>query len=289
MNAFLSPHASWAAVNWCVGTSASYLNITTPRLTLVPCSFPIIKKWAFHSLCMRRSSLPLKQAGQYISPEVPHVIFNSYSTAIMGPAGKRFPANRFSALDTELGSQYTAKGMTHDVYETHSGLGSPVVLSPASKTLGSSRKDPAGDANHLAGYERRPAGLKTTDIGSSRYSPRFLLHLRRDPSRKQDIPAIPIGADLSLDRRDAVPCVSPKPAAAHDDARTRMDTPMETVRDSIFPYAMLPFELRQIVLGELVPTRSIWNGTSFPKSCPERHQQAYFEKTKYLQNRALAH
>lgn len=207
----------------------------------------------------------------------------------MGPAGKRLPANRFSALDTELGSQNTAKGMTHDVYETHSGLGSPVVLSPASKTLGSSRNDLAGNANHIAGYERRPVGLKTTDIGSSRYSPRFLLHLRRDPSRKQDIPAIPIGADLNLDRRDAVPCLGHKPAAAHDDLQTSMDGPSEPVRNGLFPYAMLPFELRQMVLGELVPTRSIWNGTSFPKSCPERHQQVYFEKTKYLQNRALAH
>lgn len=47
MNAFLSPHASWAAVNWCVGTSACYLNITTPRVTLVPCSVPIIKNGHF--------------------------------------------------------------------------------------------------------------------------------------------------------------------------------------------------------------------------------------------------
>lgn len=163
------------------------------------------------------------------------------------------------------------------------------MLSPASRTLRSSRKNLAGSDNHLSGYERRPTDLKTTDIGPSRYSPRFLLHLRRDSSRQQHIPAIPIGADLSLDRRDAVPCVSPKPPVARDDARTSIDATSEPVRNGVFPYAMLPFELRQMVLGELVPTRSIWNGTSFPKSCPERHQQAYFEKTKYLQGRALAH
>lgn len=98
---------------------------------------------------------------------------------------------------------------------------------------------------------------------------------------------MPVDADPNLDRRYAVPHVGL--AAARDDAGTSMDAPSEPVRDGIFPYAMLPFELRQMVLGELVPTRSIWNGTSFPKSCPERYQQAYFEKTKYLQNRALAH
>lgn len=67
-----------------------------------------------------------------------------------------------------------------------------------------------------------------------------------------------------------------------------LDVSTEPVRNGIFPYARLPFELRQMVLRELVPTKSIWNGTSFPKSCPKEHQQAYFEKTKYLQNRALA-
>lgn len=67
-----------------------------------------------------------------------------------------------------------------------------------------------------------------------------------------------------------------------------LDVPEEPIRNGTFPYARLPFELRQMVLRELLPTKSIFNGTSFPKSCPEKHQQAYFEKTKYLQNRALA-
>ncbi|KAL1879861.1 hypothetical protein Daus18300_001700 [Diaporthe australafricana] len=99
----------------------------------------------------------------------------------MAPKCKRFATNRFSPLDTSLGSENTAQGMTQDVYEPEDG---------------------------------------------------------------------------------------------------------ETTNCATFPYARLPFELRQMVLRELVPTKSIWNGTSFPKSCPEQYQQGYFEKTKYLQNRA---
>lgn len=114
----------------------------------------------------------------------------------MSSSGNRFQANRFSPLDTVLGYQNTAKGMTHDV-------------------------------------------------GAVRYSLESLLQIRRIPSG-----------------------VSPDQAS--------------------FPYARLPFELRQTVLRELMPTKSIWNGTSFPKSCPKQYQQAYFENTKYLQNRALA-
>lgn len=182
----------------------------------------------------------------------------------MGPINQRFAANRFSPLSTNLGIQNTAKGMTQDIYEPESKAQSPVVPSPARNSLGSPTWDSTAYANGLAGYQSLSGGLDSADVGPVRYSLEYLLQLRRDLSRQQYMPAVPDLFGLNLD-------VSEKP-----------------IRNGIFPYARLPFELRQMVLRELVPTKSIWNGTSFPKSCPKEHQQAYFEKTKYLQNRALA-
>lgn len=155
----------------------------------------------------------------------------------MGPINKRFAANRFSPLDTDLGFQHTAKGMIQDVYEPESTLRSPVVLSPATTSLGSPRKYPIANTNGLAGYQSQSAGLDPSQIGSVRYSLDFLLRLGRDPSRQRYIPTIPILPGVNLDSHGT------------------------------FPYSKLPFELRQMVLRELVPTKSIWNGTSFPKSC----------------------
>ncbi|POS76455.1 hypothetical protein DHEL01_v205164 [Diaporthe helianthi] len=83
--------------------------------------------------------------------------------------------------------------------------------------------------------------------------------------------------------------VAARQRAAHKNVRTSLDIPEEIARKPPFSYASLPAELRQMILRELVPTRSIWNGTSFPKSSPRRYQRDYFKTTKYLQNRALAH
>lgn len=210
----------------------------------------------------------------------------------MASDNKRLAANRFSLLDTDLGFQHTAEGMSQDVFEPESRLRSPVVLSPARNILGSPRKyrDRAAYANDFSGFQSRPVSLNPSPIGPLRYrySLEFLLELGRNPSRQQDIPSIPILAGRGIRHHDAGLCVGPEYAVAHDEARISLDVPEEPIRNGIFPYARLPFELRQMVLRELMPTKSIFNGTSFPKSCPGKHQQAYFEKTKYLQNRALA-
>lgn len=208
----------------------------------------------------------------------------------MGSNNKRLAANRFSPLDTDLGFQHTAEGMNQDVYEPESRLRSPVVLSPARNTFGSPSKyrDRAAYVNDLSGFQSRSVALNPSPIGPLRYSLEFLLELGRDPSRQQDIPSIPILAGRNIQHHDAGPGVGPEYAAAYDEARLSLDIPEEPTRDGTFPYARLPFELRQMVVRELMPTKSIFNGTSFPKSCPRKHQQAYFEKTKYLQNRALA-
>lgn len=202
----------------------------------------------------------------------------------MGQINRRFAGNRFSPLDTNLGFQNTAQGMTQDVYEHDSKVQSPVVPSPARHSLGSPRWDSIASANGLAGYQSLSGGLDPAHVGPVRYSLEYLLQLRRDSSRKKYIPAVPNLLGLNLDGRG----VGPKHAAAHNDAQISLDVSDKPIRNGHFPYARLPFELRQMVLRELVPTKSIWNGTSFPKSCPKEHQQAYFEKTKYLQNRALA-
>lgn len=208
----------------------------------------------------------------------------------MGSNNRRLAANRFSPLDTDLGFQHTAEGMSQDVYEPESRLRSPVVLSPARNVLGSPSKyrDRAAYANDLSGFQSRSVALNPSSIGPLRYSLEFLLELGRNPTRQQDIPSIPILPGRDIQHHDAGPDVGPEYAAACDEPRMSLDVPEEPIRNGTFPYARLPFELRQMVLRELVPTKSIFNGTSFPKSCPGKHQQAYFEKTKYLQNRALA-
>lgn len=196
----------------------------------------------------------------------------------MARKNKRFQANRFSPLDTDLGFQHTAKGMSQDVYESESRLRSPVVLSPAGNSPESSTEYATASANDHFGYQRQASRLNPSVSGSVKYSLEFLLQYRRDLARQQAISAVQIGAGPGI-----------VPIAGHDDVRTSLDVLEGPIRSGTFPYASLPFELRQMVLRELVPTKSIWNGTSFPKSCPKRYQQAYFEKTKYLQNRALAH
>lgn len=151
----------------------------------------------------------------------------------MAPTDKRLLANRFAPLDSELGTQYTAKGMTQDVY---------------------------GSENSLA---------SSRESSAVKYRLEFLLQAGASARRRKGIPATPIGV-------------------AHNNVGTSLNIPKELIRKRGFPYASLPAELRQIVLRELLPTRSIWNGTSFPKSW-RKNQRDYFKKTKYLQNRALAH
>lgn len=208
----------------------------------------------------------------------------------MGPNNRRLAANRFSPLDTDLGFQHTAEGMRQDVYEPESRLRSPVVLSPTRNTSGSPSKhrDRAAYANDLSGFQSRSVAVNPSYTSPVRYSLEFLLELGRNSLRQQDIPSIPILAGRDIQHHDAGPGVGPEYTAAHDEARMSLDIPEEPIRNGTFPYARLPFELRQMVLRELMPTKSIFNGTSFPKSSPGKHQQAYFEKTKYLQNRALA-
>ncbi|KAK7712713.1 hypothetical protein SLS64_001428 [Diaporthe eres] len=88
-----------------------------------------------------------------------------------------------------------------------------------------------------------------------------------DPSRQRYIPAIPKLAGLNPDPR-AGTGVDHEHAAAYNDIGVSFDAPEEPTSNGAFPYSKLPFELRQMVLRELVPTKSIWNGTSFPKSSP---------------------
>lgn len=206
----------------------------------------------------------------------------------MGSNNKRLAANRFSPLDTDLGFQHTAEGM--NVYEPESRLQSPVVLSPARSILGSPSKyrDRAAYVNDLSGFQSRSVALNPSPIDPLRYSLEFLLELGRNPSRQQDIPSIPILPGRNIQHHGTGTCIGPEYNAAHNDARMSLDVPEEPIRNGTFPYARLPSELRQMVLRELLPTKSVFNGTSFPKSCPKKHQQAYFENTKYLQNRALA-
>lgn len=159
----------------------------------------------------------------------------------MDPTDKRIQVNRFSPLDSDLGSQNTAQGMTQDVY----------VLE---------NKPQSSAMNSLA---------LSNEHSRVKYSLHFLLQIRAS-SRQQDIHAMPIGD-------------------TQNNAGGSLGIPEELVRKRTFPYTSLPAELRQMILRELVPSKSIWNGTSFPKSCPQKYQRDYFEKTKYLQNRALAH
>lgn len=140
------------------------------------------------------------------------------------------------------------------------------MLSPARNNLESLRKYPTANINGLAGYQSQSDNSDPPHIGSVRYSLEFLLHLRRDTSRQQHVPAELILAGLNLDPR-AGPGVYPEPATAHNNIGVSLDAPEEPTSQGTFPYSKLPFELRQMVLRELVPTKSIWNGTSFPKSC----------------------
>lgn len=184
----------------------------------------------------------------------------------MGLINKRFAGNRFSPLDTDLGFQHTAKGMTQDFYEPESRLPSPVVLSPPRNSLGSPTKHPIVNTNSLAGYQSQSVDVGPPHIGSVRYNLEFLLNLRRDPSRQRCIPAIQKLAGLNPDPR-AGTGVDHEHAAAYNDIGVSFDAPEGPTSNGAFPYSKLPFELRQMVLRELVPTKSIWNGTSFPKSC----------------------
>lgn len=222
------------------------------------------QRCALYQLFFRRTSLHSTQTGQCIPCSRPNHLQQLQIT--MGPINRRLAANRFSPLDTDVGSQHTVNGMTQDVYELQSGLPSPVVLSPTRNSLGSPKKHPIANINSLAGYQSQPVNLDPPHIDSVRYSLEFLLQLRTDPRRQQYVPAEPILAGLNLDPR-AGPGVDPEPATAHNDTGVSLDAPEEPASNGTFPYSRLPFELRQMVLRELVPTKSIWNGTSFPKSC----------------------
>jgi hypothetical protein len=150
----------------------------------------------------------------------------------MAPTDKRLQANRFAPLDSHLGTQHTAKGMTQDIYESENSL-------PSSK-----------------------------EYSTVKYSLEVSLQVGAAARWRQGMPATPIGV-------------------AHDKVGTSLNIPKKLIKTDTFPYASLPSELRQIVLRELTPKKSIWNGTSFLKSCPKKHQRDYFKKPKYIQNRAL--
>lgn len=146
-------------------------------------------------------------------------------------------ANHFALLDSELGSQHTATGMTQDVYESgNRPHGSEVKLNTRNSLV--------------------PSRQNSTFS----YSLQLLLQVGTFTRRRR-----------------------------HNNLGTNLDIPEEIIRKPVFQYTSLPAELRQMILRELVPTKSVWNGTSFPKSSPRRYQRDYFLTTKYLQNRALAH
>lgn len=156
----------------------------------------------------------------------------------IGMAPIRQPnANRFALLDSSLGSQHTATGMTQDVYESGNRPRGPEVESHARNSVAPPRQ------NSTFNY-KLPLLLQIGTFAGQR--------------RRRNM-----GTSLNI--------------------------PEEIIRKPAFQYASLPAELRQMILRELVPTKSVWNGTSFPKSSPRRYQRDYFQTTKYLQNRALAH
>lgn len=205
----------------------------------------------------------------------------------MAPKRKRFATNRFSPLDTNLGSINTAQGMKQDLYEPEDKLRCPVTTSYQRRSLGLSRH-PTNIVNDVAGFQGLMRDRVSSEVGPVRYTIDFLLQFQYVPVQEQYEQAPTVVADLKL-----VPCrtrsgIRPRTIAVGNDVSQCL-APEKPISSGAFPYARLPFELRQMVLRELVPTKSVWNGTSFPKSCPEQYRQDYFEKTKYLQNRALAH
>ncbi|KAI3400517.1 hypothetical protein diail_2716 [Diaporthe ilicicola] len=138
---------------------------------------------------------------------------------------------------------------------------------------------PTALANKVAADRSRTRNLASSDVGSLKYSLEFLLQFQKVHVREQYKPAQPIISDLNHVPRGTRSGVSPGTIAIEDGVH--ICSPQENHTDSgTVTYVSLPAEVRQIVLRELVPTRSIWNGTSFPKSWPERYQQTYFENTR---------
>ncbi|KAK2613947.1 hypothetical protein N8I77_000813 [Diaporthe amygdali] len=154
--------------------------------------------------------------------------------------------------------------------------------------MGSPRRHLTADASDTAGCQSSAKDLDSFNFSSLKYSLDFLLQSREGFAQKRLEQSEPISAEFILDPPHKGSGASPSTIVVGADV-PKCHVPEDPINRGTFPYASLPFELRQMVLRELVPTKSIWNGTSFPKSCPKGYQRSYFERTKYLQNRALAH
>lgn len=153
--------------------------------------------------------------------------------------------------------------------------------------MGSTRRYLSADASDTAGYQSSAKDLDSFNFSSLKYSLGFLLQSREGFAQKRHKQSESIRAGF-INPPGKGSGASPSTIVVEANV-PNCHVPEDPINRGTFPYASLPFELRQMVLRELVPTKSIWNGTSFPKSCPKVYQRSYFEKTKYLQNRALAH